>query len=73
VLSPLHAKEVDSQNSISSITVQLTQADLALAESDISLGQQIIDRLLSEGASTQTDRVISIVWHLCARIMLASG
>jgi tetratricopeptide (TPR) repeat protein len=49
------------------------RAELALAESDNSLALQIADRLISAGASMPADGVISILWHMKARIMLAAG
>jgi tetratricopeptide (TPR) repeat protein len=49
------------------------RAELALAESDSSLALHIVDRLISAGPSMPSDGVISVLWHLRARIMLAAG
>jgi predicted ATPase/class 3 adenylate cyclase len=51
----------------------MARAELALADSDISSALQIVNRLVSAGESMPADGVISILWHLRARIILATG
>jgi tetratricopeptide (TPR) repeat protein len=109
-LALFHAKEVDSQNFISSSTGPLAQAhvllgdlaqaraclapvltpeipmisigqrlmwkaraELALAEGDLSLALNIVERMASVETSEPVEGTISILWHLWARIMLATG
>jgi predicted ATPase/class 3 adenylate cyclase len=49
------------------------RAELALVEGDIASALQIVDRLVSLGVSIPADGIMSTVWHLRARIMLATG
>ena len=60
-------------NSIGQRILWKARAELALADGEISLALQIVDRLISAGASMPADGVISILWHMRARIMLAAG
>jgi class 3 adenylate cyclase/tetratricopeptide (TPR) repeat protein len=49
------------------------RGELALAQGDLKYGLEIVERMRQTAASLPADGVISVLWHLWARLLLANG